>query len=296
MLSPSRDIVTTLSAILPSNPATKQWYSRLSDLEKQKLTPIIDKVLAATIKYNTIFPGHGVWVVGSSLNIQDREYNDIDVMVTIPEEALLNFKKDTLKTTWDLFLDGSISGLTKLGQDPKVKLIGLDGLIAQSIESVEFLVEVNNKDREALEARTGSFNAASNILLDPSLEMKAIKERLQGQLTTERNVTPVDDDGSQGYKFGSYVDAFMMDLGTSLNIQDKTGKHMFFINWYKSFSEGYGRTAGNNNCHIYPNVQCKPVHVFLTTAMDLKKANEKKDSFMLELYTEAERMKPVQLL
>jgi hypothetical protein len=42
-------------------------------------------------------------------------------------------------------------------------------------------------------------------------------------------------------------------------------------------------------------VQCTPVHVFLTTGVDPKKAMEKKESFMLEYYSEQERMQPIRL-
>ena len=84
---------------------------------------------------------------------------------------------------------------------------------------------------------------------------------------------------------------FMVLAGTSQN-----DRSLYNIQWHKSFSEGYGRTAGENNFHIYPLGQCAPVHVFLTMCVDNKKAMEKKESFMLEYYSADERMKPIRLL
>jgi len=69
----------------------------------------------------------------------------------------------------------------------------------------------------------------------------------------------------------------------------------YAVHWHKSFSEGYDKTAGDNNCHVL-TAGATPVHLFLTTELDPKKAREKKESFMLEYYTEKERLEPVRLL
>ena len=83
--------------------------------------------------------------------------------------------------------------------------------------------------------------------------------------------------------FGSLQDIVSMNLVSSL----KTGNFIVdtIITTFCISAFGY----------IYSKFDCPPSHIFVTTGVDLKKAMEKKESFMLAYYTEQERMKPIKI-
>ena len=93
----------------------------LNETEKQSLVPIFDQILITTEYYNGLFPGFEVYITGSSLNLVERAYNDIDLMVVIPEEELKTAKKEKITHLWELFKNKDHKGLSEQLKDTKIK-------------------------------------------------------------------------------------------------------------------------------------------------------------------------------
>jgi hypothetical protein len=280
--------------IITTNSSAAKWFNLLTDIEKRNLTPIFNQVLITTAQYNNYFQGYEVYITGSSLNIVERNYNDIDVMVVIPEVTISKFKQDLLSGLMGSFKSKNIDQINKWTSDPRIQLLNMNELINSMSDSLEYSSAIKEQDKEYLLNRFGSMNEVQRLMMDPESELSAIQMRLESMVEEEKNKNPVEPD-DQGYQFGSLVECFLRDVTSSLESQTQDGKPKFQVQLYKSFSEGYGRTAGENNCHIFPMAQCVPVHLFLTTDVDYKKAMEKKESFMLEYYSEHERMKPIKI-
>ncbi|MCK5561276.1 MAG: hypothetical protein KAJ51_11800 [Thermoplasmata archaeon] len=287
--------MVTLNEILTSNQLAAKWFQLLSVIEQQTLTPIINQILATTERFNKIFQGYQVYITGSSLNFLERTYNDIDLMVVIPQDNLVTGKKGLLAILRESFRAKNISSLREAIITLKVRLFGLQELLDSTIDSIDYSIEISNSNQEALLRRLGSANEVTRLLMDPTDELTAIKLRTEGLIDAEKQVLPVELDGTQGYQFGPLVEVFLEHVMADLIKPASDGQPLYQVNFQKSFPEGYGKIAGENNCYIYPKVQCPPVHLFLTTGVDQKKAMEKKDSFMLEYYTELERMQPIRI-
>ena len=268
----------------------------LNNYERQTIVPIFDQVLTTILQYNTLIQGFELYITGSSLNLVERSYKDIDLMVVIPLSELKNSKLTILTTLWEGFRDNNQKLIQELQNDKRVKMFGLSELYMSLSDSMKYAQEITNSDQEALINRLGSTNEVTRLLMDPERELTAIKVRLEGMLEAEKQVAPIEGDGSQGYQFGSLVEVFLKGVTSGLCKPAQDGQPMFQIEWCKSFSEGYGRIAGENNCYIYSRFQSAPVHLFLTTGVDHKKAMEKKESFMLEYYSEGERLRPIKLI
>jgi hypothetical protein len=268
----------------------------LNATEQRWLVPVINQVLTTADQYNKLINGFMVYVTGSSLNFVERVYNDIDLMVVIPNEGINNIRSGILADLRKNFQDKNLNGLQEQAEDPKFKIFGFTNLFESVMDSLKYSIEINNNDTEALLHRLGSTTELNRIILDPKSELLAINMRLDGELEAEKHKLTVEPDGTAGYQFGPLVEAFLKDLKSGLDHKvDPQGKPLFYFQLNKSFPEGYGKVAGENNCYISPAVPCAPLHVFLTTGVELKKAMEKKDSFMLEYYSEQERMQPIRL-
>jgi hypothetical protein len=287
--------LVTLNDVLTINQLAAKWYQLLSVIEQQAITPIINQILATTERFNKIFQGYQVYITGSSLNLLEKKYNDFDLMVVIPQDILITGKKSLLTTLGESFRNKDISSLRKATITLKVRLFGLQELLDSIIDSIENSTEISNSDQEALLRRLGSANEVTRLLMDPGVELTAIKVRTEGLIEAEKQVLPVELDGTQGYQFGPLVEVFLEHVTADLIKPASDGQPLYQVQFQKSFPEGYGKVAGENNCYIYPKVQCPPVHLFLTTGVDQKKAMEKKDSFMLEYFTEQERMQPIRI-
>jgi hypothetical protein len=247
----------TLLQIISKNQQANKWFAMLKYLEKNSVTIILDEVLKITEQYNNIIQGFEVYITGSTLNLMDRSYNDIDLMVVIPHDNLITIKRKLLTELWNLFRDNDINSLTQFENHIKTKLFDLGETLGQLKDFLNTKIAINNRSQEYLLHHYGSSNVVNRIL--------------------------------------PLVERFLFEVATDLTAADQNQLLKFNVQWQKSFSEGYGKIAGENNCYIYPNVQSVPVHLFLTTGVDHKKAMEKKESFMIEYYTAEERMKPIKL-
>jgi len=216
-------------------------------------------------------------------------------MVVIPNKEIKKIRAEILTSIWEMFKNRERNRLQELQNDPRVKNLDLSELLSLAIDSLVFSSEIDNQNKDALLSRLGSMNEITRLIMDPERELSAIKVRFEGMLDAEKNKSPIGADGTHGYEYGYLVEEFLKNIAVGLGAAALDDQPRFFFQWSKSFSEGYGKTAGENNCHIYPRTQCTPVHLFLTTGVDQKKAIEKKDSFMLEYYSEHERMPPIKL-
>lgn len=176
-----------------------------------------------------------------------------------------------------------------------IKLLGIMDLLKFIIDSLTYCREIQTQNRDALLLRLNSTNEVNRTLMDPQNELNAINVRVQGNIEEEKHILPLDYDSAQGYQFGHIVEEFLKHVESKLNPLTKDGQSYYRIQWSKSFSEGYGKIAGENHCHFFPHTQYPPVHLFITTAVDEKKAMEKKDTFMLAYYSAEERMMPIKL-
>jgi hypothetical protein len=285
----------TLLQIISKNQQANKWFAMLKYLEKNSVTIILDEVLKITEQYNNIIQGFEVYITGSTLNLMDRSYNDIDLMVVIPHDNLITIKRKLLTELWNLFRDNDINSLTQFENHIKTKLFDLGETLGQLKDFLNTKIAINNRSQEYLLHHYGSSNVVNRILMDPESELGAVKMRAEGLIEEERNRPTLESDGTAGFQFGPLVERFLFEVATDLTAADQNQLLKFNVQWQKSFSEGYGKIAGENNCYIYPNVQSVPVHLFLTTGVDHKKAMEKKESFMIEYYTAEERMKPIKL-
>lgn len=270
----------------------------LNDSERRLLAPIFDQVLNTTNSYNEIFQGFEIYITGSSLNLLNRDHNDVDIMVVIPIDMISSAKRKILSNLWQNFKDNEIGAIQQLVESSKIKLLGLNELIDSIIDSLEYIKVITTQDSEALLQRLGSTNEVTRINMDPDGELTAIRMRIEGAFESEKNNPILDSDGTAGYQLGTLVEEFLKSVANDLSAKYRTqdGQPYYRVQWHKSFTEGYGKIAGENNCHIYPSAHCVPVHLFLTTGVDNKKAMEKKESFTLEYYSDDERMKSIRLL
>jgi hypothetical protein len=268
----------------------------LKETDKRSIVPILNQILATTETYNNIFNEFNVYITGSSLNIIDRNYQDIDIMVTLPEQKLIDSKQDLLKDIFILFKNGDITALKELKNDPKVTLLDIINTLNQTLDFLNYQLAIKNQNREFLSTRFSSENEIHRILMDPEPELQGIKMRVEGILDEEKTRPTQELDGSAGYQYGPLVECFLKDITSILTRPDHAGNIYYVVQWSKSFSEGYGKLAGENNCHIYSKTASTPIHLFMTTGVDYKKAMEKKDSFMIEYYSEKERLQPILLL
>jgi hypothetical protein len=285
----------TLPQIISKNQQANKWFAMLKDLEKNSVTIILDEVLKITDKYNNIIPGFEIYLTGSTLNLIERSYNDIDLMVVIPADTLKSVKREILAELWKLFRGMDINSLTEIENHKKTQLLGLEETLGQLKDFLNTYIAINNSSQEYLLHHYGSSNVVNRILMDPEPELEAVKMRVEGMIEEEKNRPTLESDGTAGYQFGPLVERFLKDVTKGLSTTQINQQLKFNIQWQKSFSEGYGKIAGENNCYIYPNIQSVPVHLFLTTGVDHKKAMEKKESFMIEFYSAEERMGPIKL-
>lgn len=267
----------------------------LSDIERRALVPIFEQVLSTVDFYNNLFPGFEVYLTGSSLNLIQRSYNDIDLMVVVPELELKRIKLKLLSDVKEMFKARDLESIQNQINDPKTNLFGMREVINSLIDTLHYLSDIATRNEEALMRRLDSSSEMARLLVDPEREIEAIRVRVEGLLESEKANVPLESDGTHGYQFGILVEAFLKSVASNLTRPGPDGQTRFYLKWYKSFTEGYGKVAGENNCHIYPRIQCTPVHLFLTSGVDNKKAMEKKESFMLEYYSAQERMLPIKL-
>ena len=290
-------LIMNFQQILGGNEQAAYWFNMLTDVEKRALPSVFDTVFATTDYYNRLFPGFTVWLTGSSLNLAERYYNDIDLMVVIPAEDIRKAKSEMLGRFWGLYKEQNITALMELAKDPRTRVLGLSELLATVTDSLRYSLEIRNQNRPALEKRANSPNEVNRVLMDAAQELEATKVKVDGQINMEKNVAPADADGTQGYQFGPLVVSFLSNVDAASKKLVHDGNSIFTVDWRKSFSEGYEAGAGDNNCYIYnPNADAAPVHLFLTTKVDPQKAMEKKESFMLEYLTPQERMQPIRLI
>jgi hypothetical protein len=174
-------------------------------------------------------------------------------------------------------------------------MLGVDELLQSIIDSLTYYKEIQIQDKDALLVRLNSTTEVNRILMDPQNELNGIRVRVQGMIEEEKGVQPLDHDSAQGYQFGHIVEEILKQIESKLRPLTKDGQPYYLIQWSKSFSEGYGKIAGENHCYFFPHTHCPPVHLFVTTGVDEKKSMEKKESFMLAYYSDTERMKPVKL-
>jgi len=267
----------------------------LNGVDRTGITPIIQQVLNTTKFYNEVFPGFTIYITGSSLNLIDRSYNDIDLMVIIPEQQISVSKSELLKHIGDLIRNNDSNNIEQMKNNNKVKLLGLMDLLGSIIDSISYRKAILQGNSQELLRRLGSNNEVIKVTRDPEQELEVIKMRMQGSIDSEKAEQTMEADGTSGYQLGMMIEEFLRNVATGLENMSRTSTLKFGYQWNKSFSEGYGKVAGENNCHIYPSNQGVPVHVFLTTGLDNKKAMEKKESFMLEYYSENERMWPIKI-
>jgi hypothetical protein len=185
--------------------------------------------------------------------------------------------------------------LIQIENNKKTQILSLKELLGQLKDFMNLYIAIQNRSQEYLQQHYGSSNEVHRILIDPEPEIEAIKMRVEGLIEEEKNRPTIESDGTAGYQFGPLVERFLKEVVSGLTSTDQNQQLKFNIQWQKSFSEGYGKIAGENNCYIYPNIQSVPVHLFLTTGVDQKKAMEKKESFMIEYYTAEERMEPIRI-
>ncbi len=269
----------------------------LKEIEKQKLKHVIAQIIKTAENFNNYFKGFEVYVTGSTLNLRDRKYNDIDIMVILPAEQIKKSKFGIIKILLDSFRNNDFELITKWESNRRTELLGLSELIISIKSSLEFSIAIKNADNNFLLSNLDSQTEVNRVLMDPEAALEALKMRVEGSIEDEKIKTSTEADGTSGFQFGPLVEGFLKSVSKSLDQLDSQGRPKFQIQWHKSFSEGYGRTAGENNCYIYPEIpkQCAPIHLFLTTGVDEKKAMEKKESFMLEYFSEHERMRPIRL-
>jgi len=267
----------------------------LNDIERRVLVPIFDQILSTVDFYNNQFPGFEVYITGSSLNLIQHSYNDIDLMVVVPEVELKKIKLKMLSDIKEMFKSRDLESIQNLFNDPKTNLFGMGEVLNSVLDSLHYLSDIATRNEEALMRRLESSSEMTRLLVDPEREITTIQFRLEGLLESEKANVPLESDGTHGFQFGILVEAFLKSVASNLTRPGPDGQAQFYLKWYKSFTEGYGKVAGENNCHIYPRIQCTPVHLFLTNGVDNKKAMEKKDSFMLEYYSAHERMLPIKL-
>lgn len=237
-----------------------------------------------------------IFVIGSSLNTQDRSFNDVDIMVTLDPKSIHAIKSDFLHAIWTAFQSRTSNDLPKYQNDTRISMLGLTQILKEAINAREFVEEILARDKEALMARTNSLSEVNRIDSEPATEIKSISTTLSGLMSQEGNTKPVDADGTQGYQFGPLVETFLAQVAGGLDQKDHHGTPLFGFHWNKSFSEGYDKTASENNLYIYTTYRCSPIHLWMATEMVQKKHYEKKESFMLEYYTEAERLPAVRLM
>lgn len=280
---------------ITSNPDVKHWYNFLQEAEKQSLHPIFEQVSKTAEVYNTFFNGFELYLTGSTLNLTDRNYNDIDLMVVIPSEKIEKLRLEILKILLNNFKAGDLDSILKWQNDPRMEMLDFNEILPNLVESIEYSTAIKNSNSNYLLQHLGSQNEVNKIIMDPEPAIEAIKMRVEGMIEEEKNKSISETDGTAGYLLGSMVEGFLKDIVAGLELATQNGSPLFQVKWHKSFSEGYGKIAGENNCYIYAKGQTKPVHLFLTTGLDNKKAMEKKESFMLEYYSDQERMKPIRI-
>jgi hypothetical protein len=172
--------------------------------------------------------------------------------------------------------------------------IGLTKIVSVVKDLLRYDQEIQRADEAAIFKRTGLQSEVARVLRDSSQERRSVYLQVEGTIVAESNARASDSDGTSGYQFGTLVEGFLKSVSSGL--ASTTTGQAFQVEWRKSFSEGYDKTAGENNCYIYIPQRTSPVHLFLTTGVDAKKAMEKKESFMLEYYTPNERTAPVRIL
>jgi hypothetical protein len=288
-------ILISINEVVPNNPSAVTWYNMLNETEKEVLKPILEQVIFTTKQYNQLFPGFEIYITGSSLNMTERTYNDIDIMVVIPEDEINNSKRKLLSDLWEKYKNKTFDELKNELKNPKVQMLGLNDSVNSLLDSLKYSQEIHESNKETLITRLGSESKVHRLLMDPELELEAIKVRTEGIIESEKPKLSLEADGSHGYMFGPIVEMFLKTVTDNISKIISGAQPVYQIQWHKSFSEGYGKIAGENNCHIYSKLDCPPAHIFVTTGVDLKKAMEKKESFMLAYYTEQERMQPIKL-
>jgi len=288
-------ILISINEILLNNQPANTWYNMLNETEKAVFKPILEQVTSTTKQYNQLFPGFEIYITGSSLNLSERTYNDIDIMVVIPEDELKKSKRNVLSNLWEEYKHNAFDELKNQLKNPMIQMMRLNDLVNSLLVSLKYSQEIHDSNKEALVARLGSESDVHRLLMDPDSELEAIKVRLEVILESEKPRLLLEADGSHGYMFGPIVEVFLKTVTDRISKLTSGNQSIYQIQWHKSFSEGYGKVAGENNCHVFSKFDCPPAHIFVTTGVDLKKAMEKKESFMLEYYTDQERMKPIKL-
>ena len=288
-------ILISTDEILTNDPSANKWYNMLNETEKAVFKPILEQVASTTQQFNQLFPGFEIYITGSSLNLLERTYNDIDIMVVISEDELKKSKRNILSNLWEEFKDKAFDKLRNQLENPKIQMLGLKELVNSLMDSLVYLQEIRDSKKALLVARLGSESEVHRLLMDPEREFEAITVRMEGLLESEKPRLPLEADGSHGYMLGPIVEEFLNTVTDRISKLISGGQPTYRIQWHKSFSEGYGKVAGENNCHVYSKFNCPPVHIFVTTGVDQKKAMEKKESFMLDYYSEQERMRPIKL-
>jgi hypothetical protein len=287
--------LTTLNEAITQNPEVDKWFNMLQESERSAISRIINHILGKLDHYNNLIPGFEAYITGSSLNLQQRSYNDIDVMVVLPKENLEKLKLKILSDLKEFAKNQDLMSIQTLQKDPTPRFLGLEDLFDSILDSLLYSQEIASKNKDALVARLGSTGDVNRILLDPEGELSAIKVQIEGIIDAEKPILPTEIDETAGFQFGPIVEKFLKDVVDSLIVTDESGSEKYKIQWYKSFLEGYGKVAGENNCYIQPPSESAPVHLFLSIGVDQEKAMQKKESFMLEYYTDQERMQPVKI-
>jgi hypothetical protein len=267
----------------------------LTEPEQQAITSIINQTLISTEYFNNMFSGFEIYITGSSLNLVSRTHNDIDLMIVVPAEQIRKSKLELMTSIWNLFKNNDLETLAAQKNSPQIRILGLTDLLNSLIDFINYIRDISSKDSDALYQRLQSTSEINRLLMDPEAELAATRIRAEGLSEEEKNVLPLDSDGAVGYQFGKLVEEFLNHVVSNLTTPEHAEGTAFSVKWSKSFSEGYGKIAGENNCYIFSTTHHLPVHIFLTTGVDHKKAMEKKESFMLEYYTEQERMQPIRI-
>lgn len=281
--------------VFSSSPDVQRWFSLLSPNDRASIGPVIDTVFGVCQRYSQHFDPFAVYITGSSLNLLEPGYNDIDLMMVIPAQGISKAKQGFLDALWRAIRANERAQVVALMSDPRATVLGLMPLLDRALQVLSYCRDVASGNRDALLVQTNSPQEVERIMREPTQEIKGTKLGLEGAIEAERPARPVDRDGTQGYLFGPVVESFLKDATNELAHFVTPQGPRYSIQWHKSFSEGYDKTAGENNCHILSQ-NTAPVHLFLTYELDHKKAKEKKESFMLEYYTESERMQPVKIL
>lgn len=281
--------------VFNSSPDVQRWFSLLHPNDRGSIAPVIDTVFGVCQSYSQHFGPFAIYITGSSLNLLEPGYNDIDLMVVIPAQGISKAKQGMLDSLWRDIRANERPQVQTLMSDPRSQVLGLCPLLDRSLQVLSYCRDVASGNRDALLVQTNSPQEVERIMREPSQEIKGAKLVLEGAIEAERPAKPVDLDGTQGYLFGPVVESFLKDATNELAKLATPQGPRYSVQWHKSFSEGYDKTAGENNCHILSQ-NITPVHLFLTYELDPKKAKEKKESFLLEYYTESERMQPVKIL